>query len=467
MAGARTANFQEACRLAFSHHEAGRNKQAASILKRILEVSPGHGWSLYLMGKIASHRNKRNEALDYFYRLEKLESGEARLLYGLGLEFEKLGKHEQAMSAYGKSLKLVEKDDELASLLYDIIAKDLQSRARHEEAIRYYTKALELNPDNHHVRWQRSFIHLSRGDFEQGWKDFESRIFIEKQGNEIREKFGNHPQWRGEDFRGKTLLVREDFGIGDLLQFLRFLPMVKLRGGKVILAVRPRVLGLLAAACGPDEIISPELAQQRSGEYDLQATMMSLPFLLDIRLDNLPVQVPYLHADPARSEAWRERLGKDSIRVGLVWTANPENTALAGRSMALSDLAPCLDVPGTTLYGLQYGATAAEADRLTGSPDVINLGDEVADFGELAAVVADMDLVITVDTAMAHLAGAMGRPVWVLLPYAADWRWLLDRDDSPWYPTMRLFRQEQPGEWGPVFLRLHKMLCELAGQHGR
>ena len=459
----RTNNLpvSEACRVAYVHFDSGRHRQASSICRKILDVNPNHEKSLHLLVKIAIATGNYREMLTHYALATSGQPENPKLLYYHGLALEKLGDRKQAIPRYREALKQVDGDNKLESIVRSSLARNLQDKGQEKEALQLHNRALELNPDNHYARMHRASILLARGDMEQGWKDFESRLFIEKPGSEVKAIYGNHPRWQGEDFQGKTLLVREDFGIGDLLQFLRFLPLVKQRGGKVVLAVRKKLLGLLADASGTDEVISRELAQQRSDEYDLQVTMMSLPFLLDIRLDKLPVPIPYLHADPTRSEAWRKRLGQNSFRVGLVWTANPENMALAARSIALKDLAPWLDVPGITLYGLQYGETAAEADCLTGNLSVLNIGDEVVDFEETAAVVANMDLVITVDTAMAHLAGAMDIPDWVLLPYPAEWRWMRNREDSPWYPAMRLFRQEQAGEWEPVFNRVRDELQEL------
>ncbi|MCK4988575.1 MAG: hypothetical protein KAS40_23730, partial [Desulfobacterales bacterium] len=270
------------------------------------------------------------------------------------------------------------------------------------------------------------------------------------------------PRWSGESFAGRRLFVHSEQGIGDILQFVRYLPSVKARGGTVIFETRKPLMGLFKDLSGIDELVMFSADGNPAAEFDLYVPLASLPGIFETTLENIPAEVPYLFADREKSALWKDRLTAVGLKVGLVWAGTDTDPR---RACPLGWLKSLSDISGVNLYGLQKGI-AAEQIEVEGLPQemrMTNLGQEFEDFTDTAAVIENLDLVISIDTSVAHLAGAMGKPVWVMLPYAADWRWFLNRDDSPWYPTMRLFRQEKQGDWETVLQRITKELQKVAG----
>jgi hypothetical protein len=291
------------------------------------------------------------------------------------------------------------------------------------------------------------------GRFEQGWPGYEWRWKVEE--------FGalpplHQPQWDGSPLEGRTILIRTEQGLGDTLQFIRYIPLVHRRGGRVILLSQPPLTRLQACIPGVERLLAHG---DPVPEFDVHVPLLSLPGLLGTRLETVPADVPYLEAEPPLVEAWRHRLGSyPGFKVGIVWQGNPKYLQDRARSTCLAQFAPLARVPGVHLFSLQKGPGAEQLTARTEWFPVTDLGSGLADFADTAAVLKHLDLVVSVDTSVAHLAGALGLPVWVALPHAADWRWLMGRDDSPWYPTMRLFRQTGPGQWEDVFRRIAEAL---------
>ena len=297
-----------------------------------------------------------------------------------------------------------------------------------------------------------------QGDFPEGWMEYEWRWKC-KDFPSQRQSFGQ-PQWGGDSLQGRTLLLHAEQGLGDAVQFIRYLPLAAQRGGRIILGCRPELQRLLQTA-------APDLQVLAGGQFlppfDVHCPLLGLPRLFATDLTNIPRNVPYLHADSADAAIWRDRLAdpSSSLKVGLVWAGSPANKNDRNRSLKLASLAPLANVPGVRFLSLQKGAAATEAKTPPEAMELIDVADELKDFADTAALIAVLDLVIAVDTAVVHLAGAMGKPVWVLLPFVPDWRWMLERTDSPWYPTMRLFRQTQLAEWEPVIAEVRARLHEF------
>ena len=315
------------------------------------------------------------------------------------------------------------------------------------EAIAYHRRAVALAPDNLEVHRALALALLAAGDFEEGWREYDWRQ---------RRRYPQ-PAWDGGPLAGRSILVYQEDGLGDTLQFARYVPLVAASGGRVILECAAPLARLLQRLAGVERVV---VAGDPLPAFDTHAALMSLPACVGTTRDTIPRAVPYLAADPRLVESWRARLGRaDALSVGLVWRGNPCHPNDSNRSMRRADLAPLGRVPGVHLYGLQVGPAGASVDG--------NLGPQLNNFDDTAAVVSVLDLVITVDTSVAHLAGALGRPVWVLLSSPHDWRWHLEHETSPWYPSMRLYRQERPGDWGPVVERVAVELARLAALHER
>ncbi len=266
------------------------------------------------------------------------------------------------------------------------------------------------------------------------------------------------PQWNGESLDGKTILLHAEQGFGDTLQFIRYAPQVAKRGGSVIVECPIELSTILRGVEGINRIITKGDSWP---SYDVQSSIMSLPLIFGTTPDTIPSQ-PYLSVPPDRIAAWRERLGNPDARhrVGIVWAGRPEHKNDRRRSMRLDQFAPLTEIKSANFFTLQKGPAAAQAATPPPGMSLIDFTSDLHDFVETAALITNLDLVICVDTSIAHLAGAIGKPVWLLLPHAPDWRWMLNRTDTPWYPTMRLFRQPSPGDWPAVMADVTRALAQ-------
>jgi tetratricopeptide (TPR) repeat protein len=331
---------------------------------------------------------------------------------------------------------------------------------KHDEALVLFERAVDLEPKNASLRYNRSFMLLTLGRFEEGWREHEWRLARQEKIHGDKQAIA--PQWRGENLSGKKLLVYGEQGHGDAIQFTRYLPMVAERCGSITLQV-PEAIRRLYEANFPDVDVTAQIAM-RSG-FDYQVSLMSLPFVFGTTLETVPRNIPYLRADPARVAKWGSRLGGDGFKVGIVWQGNPKYQADRERSFAVSEFAPVADVEGVRLISLQWTGGAEQLLTAGHGMKVETLGEEIVNnpdgFREVAAVMANLDLLIMSDTGPAHLAGALGRPVWVALTKRPDWRWMREGTTTPWYPTMRLFRQKTRGDWPGVFAEIATELTRL------
>lgn len=362
----------------------------------------------------------------------------------------------------------------------------LQAQGRPAEAIDAYNQVLKVIPDSAETHFNHSISLLLTGNFEEGWDEYEWRFRSSGKKIDTRPE-KSFIRWDGASFNMKRILVNDEQGIGDTLQFIRYLPMLKERGGTVIFETSKPLKSLLEKFAGIDELVEPSRDGMPQMEFDLYVPLMSLPGIFKTTLENIPDRIPYLFPSSKKIKLWQDRINKHTFNVGIVWAGNPtanyekaglsglehvnftwagnpSNKIAASRSNRLEYFAPLAEIEGVQLYGLQKGEAAGQAEALSDSINVFNLGEEFEDFSDTAGVIENLDVIITVDTSVAHLAGAMGKPVWVLIPYVPDWRWMLDREDSPWYPTMRLFRQQRKGDWNHVFERVANELGAMVSQ---
>jgi hypothetical protein len=329
---------------------------------------------------------------------------------------------------------------------------------RMEEALESYTKALSMDPANVDANFNAALTRLCIGDFAEGWKQYECR-WEKKEFAEQRRGF-LQPMWRGEkDLKGKTVLLLAEQGLGDTIQFVRYAPLVAALGAKVIAGVPASLKALVSSVPGVSQVLT-------DGEpvpaFDLQCPMLSLPLAFETEIATIPANIPYLRPDRGRVAKWNAKLPDNGrLRAGVCWAGNSKHQNDRNRSLPLERLAPVLSAPGVDFVSVQKEVTESDAALLR-DHGVVQLGQEFADFSDTAAVVAMLDLIVAVDTSVAHLAGAMGKVVALLVPFSPDWRWLLDRTDSPWYPTMRLFRQNAVGDWSSPIERLRKELADAA-----
>ena len=431
------------CHLARALYRGGALLPAAELYRRALVLDPKKFEIYNDLGLVLTDLGNFEAALEVFRRSLINNPRSAKTIAGLGRLFERKGDLISAAEAYRDAIKL---DPKLPAAYVDL-GFVLYGLGELAEAADCFARLRALQPDSAEATVNLGLIHLLQGNLAAGWAEYESRW---KVGVGDERKFLQR-RWKGEALGGERILLYAEQGLGDTMQFVRYVPLVAARGGEVVLEVQPALHDLVAGTDGASRVIR---RGETLPEFTWQCPLMSLPLALGTELDTIPASVPYIVPDAARVEAWRERLQKNTRRVGLAWAGNPAHPRDRLRSIPLEQLVPLLNVAGTTFYSLQFGSGAEQMKLLPAGVRLIDLGDELKDFANVAAIVANLDLVISIDSAVAHLAGALGKPVWILLNKGCDWRWFLEREDSPWYPSARLFRQRTPGEWQDVVKRI-------------
>ena len=426
-----------------------RFDDALQSFDRALALRPNLIEALSNRGNALSNLNRREEALASYDHALALFPQYAAGHYNRGTTLHAMKRYEEALASFDRALALQPGYPEAMSnrgaTLYEL--------KRHAEALESYDCAIALQPDYPEAHWNAASLRLLTGDFARGWQEYEWRWKYETLASAKRTF--RQPIWRGEAIDGKTILLHSEQGFGDAIQFCRYAPLVAARGCRVILEVDKRLRDLMASLAGVSQIVT---AGETLPDFDLHCPLLSLPLAFDTQLETIPAETPYLRAPPYKRAEWDARLGtKRSCRVGLAWSGNAAHKRDELRSIELSALLPLLNT-GATIVSVQKDLRSADAAVLDGHRDIVQVADAVADFADTAALVSNLDLIITVDTSIAHLAGALGQPVWILLPYLPDWRWLLDRDNSPWYPTARLFRQDQARSWDSVIPNVREAL---------
>ena len=430
-----------------------RLDEALKLFDTILRISPEEAAIHHVRGQVLSAQGKYDRAIEAFERAIRLDPGQAGFYNSLGIARGLSGGRAAAIEAFNQALKI---DVNLAEAVNNLGAA-MHEQGEFDKALAYFNRAVRLKPDYAEARFNRSAVNLLKGDFEQGWREYECR---RRQANWKRSHTcpPGLPRWEGGSFIGKRLCVHSEQGLGDTVQFIRYLPRVKNLGGTVILETSVHLAELFKGLNSVDKVVVKDSKASPDVEYDMCVHLLSLPGLFRTTANTIPATVPYIAADPDKVKYWKQKLAGPDFNVGLVWGGSPVHKKDRIRSIELARFKILATIPGVRLYGLQKGRAALQAEKTMRDLNIHNLGDALGDFSDTAALIENLDLTISVDTSVAHLAGAMGKPVWVILPYVPDWRWMLDRDDSPWYPTMRLFRQPQQGNWGPIICRVAKEL---------
>jgi tetratricopeptide (TPR) repeat protein len=335
-----------------------------------------------------------------------------------------------------------------------------------DKATDAYRRALQVNPEFAVARYQLSLCLLGQGCFAEGWQLYESRFDPAIPGA-VTPPMMPMPMWQGEELAGRKLLVLTEQGYGDHIQFARFVPLLAGRGAEVVVGASPEMLALTRMLEGATRVVT-QIEDAWASGCDYWLYVGSLPLRLGIAADQVPATVPYFRVDRAQAQAWRGRLSsyEGALKVGLCWAGRPTHGNDWRRSMPFKQLAALAGIPNVAFIGLQTGERAADAGEAPHGMRFMQCGGELRDFSDTAALLSELDLLISVDSAPVHLAGALARPVWTLLPFQPDWRWRLDEDVSRWYPTMRLIRQRSPGDWDDVIVRIAGMLARFAADRG-
>jgi len=443
--------------------ELKRYDEALGAFARAIALRPNDAELFNKRGVILDQIKRHDESLADYDRALALRPDYTDALYNRGNALHDLKRFEEALACYDQLLPMRPNDGHT----FNNRGKILKELDRYDEAFACSARALALLPEDTVAHCNESLMRLLTGDFERGFRDYEWRW--KKADMAPAQRNFPQPLWLGEgDIAGKTILLHSEQGFGDAIQFCRYAPLVAARGARVILEVRPPLVQLMGSLAGPAQIV----ASGDASAFDIHCPLLSLPLATGTRLDTVPAQVPYLSVAPEKSAEWGARLGaKTRPRIGLAWSGNVIHERDKERSIGLRNFLRLLDIDATfvSLHKevgeddarvlselIQTGeAMRPPVSGVPGRREILHFGDALNDYTDTAALISQLDLVASVDTSVVHLAGALAKPVWILVTYVPDWRWMLVRDDSPWYPTARLFRQTAAREWDSVLARVH------------
>jgi Flp pilus assembly protein TadD len=520
--------IQEALNQALTDHRNGLLREAEVLYRQVLAVAPDHPDALHLLGVIASQAGRHDLAADLILRAIHRNPTAAEYHANLGLALAAMNQFSQAIAAYQQAIALRpdfpdalnnlgkahdlsgqtaqavecyrraialkpdfasahsnlaqalcmagETDAAIAALQQTIALAPQSAQAYNNLGNAFYRKgdpvaaeqacrnALILRPDLPDAHLNLAVALLMQGKLPEGFKEYAWRSRV--QGTMVPRRSFMQPRWDGSELLGRRILLHVEQGFGDMIQFIRYVPMVVQRGGKVIVDCPEQFIRLLSGQFDVGHWIT-NLSE--SVQFEVHCPLLDLPMVFETSLESIPSDVPYIKAEARLADRWRDRLcsatqstNDKPMHVGLAWAGSLAHANDRKRSMTLSTLAPLAEIDNLHFISLQKGPGAVEASNPPGPMNLTDWTPELNDFADTAALIANLDLIITIDSAVAHLAGAMGKPVWLLLPFLPDWRWMMHREDSPWYPTMRLFRQPAPGDWETPVRKVGDALRELS-----
>jgi tetratricopeptide (TPR) repeat protein len=420
--------------------ETGRPQEAIAEYQLALRGKPDFAEVLNNLSNAYRDVGRFGEAVESARKAITLKPGYAGALNNLGNGLKELGQFTEAGAAYAEALAF---QPNYSDAYYNIGNLE-KEKGDLDAAVKAYERALQMRPQFPSARWNLGLTLLLKGDYERGWDAYEARWDVAKLP---ADRGLAKPLWDGGELNGKRIVLHAEQGLGDTIQFIRYAPLLQKMGGHVYALVSPDLERLFKGQPGIEKLLVDEFTLPK---IDVHCPMLTAPRLMKTTVETIPADVPYLNADASLVAKWKEQLdrqGDGKRKIGLVWAGRPENQRDRRRTMALEQFAPLSQTTDIQLFSLQKGDAARQAGAPPVGMNLINLAPQLTDFAETAAAIMNLDLVISVDTAVAHLAGALGRPVWTMIPFSPDWRWLLKRTDSPWYPTMRLVRQHEWGKW--------------------
>ena len=444
--------IEQALALGVQQHNAGNLPAAAQIYGQILNVQPNHAESLHNLGEIACRKRQYDTALQLVGKAVQLVPNHFNYYNTLAVILMALGRGDESYAAVRRSLELNPKLSNAHSNLGICYADKGDLKA----SIAAFEKSIELDPNNACAHDGLGLSCLMNGDLQRGWREQEWRW---RKYDFTPSRYPDATHWKGEDLHGKRIFLYVEQGFGDVLQFCRYVPLLKERGAEVLFETPTELSALLKTVPGISEFI---YAGQPRPVFDYACPLMSVPLWYGTTLETIPAQVPYLQPDEKLVAEWRPFFANETgLKVGIAWAGRPTHSNDLNRSTLLSTFAPLAEVPNVTFYSIQKGPAAVQAAQPPQGMKLIDLSPRLENFDVTAAIIQNLDLVISVDTVVVHLAGAMAKPVWTLLPFCPDWRWMLNRPDSPWYPTMRLFRLPKKGDWGSAMAAVKAQLGEV------
>ena len=440
----------------------GRYDEAFASLAAAIQVMAHHVEQLFFLGNGLLDERQLLSAVTAFMAAVCIKPDYAQAYCNMGVALEGAGNPGAACTKLSRALAIRPIYPE-AQLNLGLTFETLE---RLDDANDCYSKVLDIRPDDPHANFNQSLLRLLSGDLLGGWPQYEWRSFGAVDGYRLRE-FAQ-PQWRGEDIAGRTILVHTEQGFGDAIQFARYAKRVSALGARVVLEVQRPLLRLFSKLEGVDQLL---VRGDVLPDFDYHCPLLSLPLAFGTVIGNIPAQIPYLFAEPPRVDAWRNRFAPKDFCIGINWQGNPQFKKDKDRSIPLKHYLRLARIPGVRLFSLQANYGLDQIDQSVEARSIEIFGPQFADgtvdFVDTAALMMNLDLFITSDTAVCHLAGALGVPVWVALTKHPDWRWLMEGEQCPWYPTMRLFRQKSRGDWDDVFARIEFEVANLARHKGR
>ncbi len=454
----------EVFQIAAEYERAGKLGEAERLLRHILDAHPTQADALHMMGIVVFRQGRREEALEFMEGALRHGVDTPLYLRNICELYRTLWRHDEALAAAQRAVMLAPSDP----LCLHNLAIIHSERGEYDEALANAEAALRIDPRQPGAHFIRAEVLLARGQMAEGWEEYEWRFQIGGAAPLIPPQMlhRDRPQWQGERLEGRTLLLIGDQGFGDVIQFSRFIPWARDHSGAAAIAIGcGREVGALIRQLAPHATIFQKW--EECPPYAAYAALSGLPRLAGTRVETIPAPTPYLRADAAKIVAWRERLAalvpRGFKRVGLVWAGRPAHNNDRNRSTSLATFRPLFDLPGVAFVALQKGPATPQAGGFFARAPLVNLGAEIGDYGDTMAIMEALDLIVSVDTSVVHLAGALARPVWVMIPRAPDWRWLLGREDTPWYPSLRLWRQTTPNSWDDVVARIREALPGYLG----
>lgn len=473
-------SFQQILKVAFELHNTGHHQEAETISRLLIKINRHDGQLLFLLGMVLQQTGRSQEALKYLEQAAELQPQSAPVFNALGFVHQSLQDYSRAVENHAKAIELgleaagtfysmgyacyklgdveravslfqkaVELNPQYAANWHNL-AKCLKDSHRLEESIVAYDRALAVDQDCFQAHYGRAISLLTAGQLQEGFREYNK---WRNHGRTPRQF--SQPAWNGEPIPGKTLFLHAEQGFGDAIQTVRFVRQARERTAKVILECRPELKTLFFSSGCADVVIA---YGEEIPPFDCFTSLFSLPGILGTTMQTIPNETPYLKVETCEH---LPPTPAGHLKVGLAWAGNPLHQNDAARSIRLEELAPLLQTPGVTFYSLQAPVPASDEMCFRSLGKLLDMSGHFKDFRDTATAIAAMDLVIAVDTAIAHLAGALAKPTWTLIAYSPDWRWLKDRPDTPWYPTMRLFRQTQRGQWQPVIVKVAEELCRF------
>ncbi len=432
--------------LAVEHHQKREFTDAVQNYGKSLLLNPKEADTYNNMGVALRSLGKLEAAVACYRRSIVLRPNNAGAYSNLGNALRDLGRLQLAVAAHQQALKLAPEGQES----YYNMGLALRDLGQNDQALAAFERTLSFNENHADCRWDRALTLLLKGNFIDGFTEYDWRWKLERSPP----RGYAEPEWDGSELKGKTLLVHQEQGFGDMIQFARYIPMIKEKGGTIVLETQPELSRLFSTLPGVDKVVN---LGSPLPKFDFFIPMMSLAKIFKTTAGSVPAKIPYLTPPDLHAVQLPASMERQA-QVGIVWAGKPTHKNDKNRSCQFTDFIELLGTPGVIVYSLQKGPRERDITDNNCEALVLNLGGQLGDFADTAAAIQQLDLIITVDTSVAHLAGALGKPVWVLIPYAPDWRWMTGTDTSPWYPNMRLFRQKRYGEWDAVFSEVRRAL---------